>query len=70
MTKVIDTVRINYPAQNEVTGVVTIKVLLCEKEGEKFGCLGVGENEWILKNGRMLTFEDIAPYFMKPEETA
>jgi len=63
--KIIDKLKVSYPAQDSEIGAATVKVVLCkdEKKDTFSASIGIGEDQWVVKNGRPLRYEELSYFF-------
>lgn len=63
--KIVDKLKVSYPSQESDLGVATVKVVLCkdEKKDTFTASIGIGEDEWVIKNGRPLKYEELGYFF-------
>lgn len=67
--KVLQVLKVNYPSQRANVGSVAIKIILAQQSSNAiFVVMGEGEDTWLIKNGRALTFKQASKFFSNLNE--
>jgi hypothetical protein len=63
MTDIININKHNIPTQSHELGALTVKTILYIKDKKYYCTQGIGEDEWVINNGRLLGFLETNFYF-------